>query len=166
MRHVQHRRAPRGPLRATLLVVFVLLSSAAVPAQNPNTNIRISPDLEVADAVLGYVDRNGDIVAADRIDTKLHQGFAWRLELKGRQRSVSFREEFVLPAPARVWQVGPTTTVAPDRASAVTTGNVMLDSSMSLRNGWVHSPGDPKGAHVIKVSVDGVLVREFHFTLY
>ena len=41
-----------------------------------------------------------------------------------------------------------------------------LDRTMEVRNGWIHTPGDPRGNHVIRVSLDGVLVREFDFVLY
>lgn len=139
----------------------------AVPAPPGARPVRIGADLEVERVEFGYVDPNTQqIVPTRRVDTARTPGFAWRVKLRGAQRTVRYREEFVLPAPAAVWQVGSHTTVAADRASAVTEADVKLDRTMEVRNGWIHSPGDPKGPHVMRVWLDGVLVEEIHFTLF
>lgn len=148
------------------LLACLPLMLASVPDRRTH-EVRIGSDLVVTAAVFGFVDPGtGDIIAADRIDTRLHTGFGWRVSLKGRERAVDYREEFSLPAPAQTWQVGAQTTVAPDFASAVTIGTVTLDRAMQVRNAWQHSPGDPKGRHTMRVLLDGTLVREFDFTLY
>lgn len=151
---------------AALALVALPLLVAAVPQPSDPDEVRIGPDLKVTQAVFGYVDpQTQKIVPARRIDTSKHPNFAWRVELEGRARELRYREEFILPAPARVWQVGEHTTVAADRASAVTEAKIRLGDDMTVRNGWIHTPGDPKGQHVVRVYLDGVKVREFDFVL-
>jgi hypothetical protein len=161
-------------MRQLLLITTVLAIGLALPQrvghavpdrqQTPRT--RVAPDLEVVEAVFGYVDaQTGKIVESSVIDTAKHRGFGWRIRFDGLRRSVRFREEFILPAPARSWQVGPETTVAPDRASATTEGDRHLDSDLKLRNAWIHTPGDPTGPHITRVWVEGTLVAEFRYRL-
>lgn len=153
-------------IRSACLLLMVLLSTSAIP-QPGSAQVRVGPDLIVAETEFGYVDAStGEIIASRRIDTSQHPGFGWRVKLEGQARTVRYREEFILPAPAKVWQVGHHTTVAPDRASAVTEGDAQLDGQMDIRNGWIHTPGDPKGLHVMRIWLDGVLVAEFDFILY
>jgi hypothetical protein len=152
----------------TVVVGLVLAPHAgrAIPGGREAPRKRVAPDLEVVEAVLGYVDpQTGDIVEATVIDTSKHKGFGWRIKFDGIPRAVRFREEFALPAPAQKWQVGPETTVAPDRASAVTEGMRHLDAKMTLRNAWIHTPGDPKGWHTTRVWVQDTLVAEFRYRL-
>ena len=132
-----------------------------------NNDVRISSDLVVDEVTFGYVEEStGRIVETRRIDTAKHPGFGWRLEFEGRRQTIRFREEFMLPSPAQTWQVGHETTVAADRASAVTEGDRRLGSEMTLRNAWIHTEGDPKGQHTMRIWVDGKLVREIDFVLY
>lgn len=160
----------RRTLSLTLLLVIGLALPArvgqAVPDRLQSPRTRVAPDLEVVEAVFGYVDeRTGKIVESSVIDTSKHTGFGWAIRFDGLRRAVRFKEEFILPAPARQWQVGSETTVAPDRASATTVGDRHLGRDMELRNAWIHTPGDPKGWHITRVWVEGTLVSEFRYRL-
>lgn len=161
------RTAPQIIAIALLAALLAPSSLSAVPHSRADSQVRIGTDLIVVEAVFGYIDdQTGEIVEANRIDTSKHKGFGWRVRLEGTRRTVQFREEFILPAPAQTWQVGRETKVAADRASAVTTGKRRLEGDMTLRNAWIHTPGDPRGAHTTRVYIDQVLVGEFDFTLF
>lgn len=158
------------PRLLTALLCALLLSgptreTGALPtgAQGP---VWVAHDLMVKSARFGYVDpQTGKLVQSGVVDTSKHKAFGWEIELDGTRRSVRFREEFVLPAPAATWGVGPETKVAADRASAVTESLVALGADMTVRHIWMHSPGDPRGPHRISVAIEGVQAAEFRFTL-
>lgn len=155
----------RSFARATILAVVLLLATAASGGSSAS-RVRVAPDLEVVEVVVGHVDqRSGRVVESNRIDTSKHPGFGWRVRFEGARRTVRFREAFILPAPAKTWQVGNETTVSADRSSAVTEGERRLGSELELRNAWIHTDGDPKGKHTMKIWVEGVLVDEVDFVL-
>lgn len=141
-------------------------SSVAVPGRSLDAPVVVGPDLVVSNVRFGYFDaRTGRFVESNVVDSRSNPSFGWRVEFEGSPRTVRFREEFVLPAPAAEWGVGPQTVVAPDRASAVTTGKVALDGSLRLERGWTHQPGDPTGPHRITVWVNDVVVAELRFVI-
>lgn len=158
-------------IRIAFVVAFGALLSLSVPTgfALPGTGDsprQVAPNLVIDSVVFGYVDpKTGDIVASDTIDTRRHLGFGWRIRFRGVPRSIRYREEFLLPAPAANWGVGPSTKVAPNRASATTTETVELGADLTLRHVWYHTDGDPKGVHRINVQVNDIPIQTFRFTI-
>jgi hypothetical protein len=90
--------------------------------------------------------------------------FAWLLQVEPREGTVNVREELRLPARAPNWGQAPEMTVHADGAGAtfqltddIADGEVM--------NQWCLSPGDPTGAHSIRVFQGDRLLHQFDFSV-
>jgi hypothetical protein len=55
-------------------------------------------------------------------------------------------------------------TISPDRKTAVTERIVPTRVGF-IANEWRYAPGDPIGAHAMRVYIDGVLVKDFRFNI-
>jgi hypothetical protein len=55
-------------------------------------------------------------------------------------------------------------TISPDRKTAVTERIVPTRVGF-IANEWRYAPGDPIGAHAIRVYIDGQLVKDFRFNI-
>jgi hypothetical protein len=55
-------------------------------------------------------------------------------------------------------------TISPDRKTAVTERIVPTRVGF-IANEWRFAPGDPTGAHAIRVYIDGQLIRDFRFRI-
>jgi hypothetical protein len=87
----------------------------------------------------------------------------WRIRLRDPQK-VTWREEFILPRKPKVWETGPQTRLERGGTVAVTEKTVRPRYGW-IRNAWVISEGDPPGAYLIRIYVQGTLVKAFEFTL-
>jgi hypothetical protein len=92
--------------------------------------------------------------------------YGWALRVAPEPRTVTIREVFDLPGPGN-WGASVEdqfSAVARDRATAVTQFTVSIGEGM-ISHGWCVSPGDPAGAHRIRVYHGEQLLHDFHFTL-
>jgi hypothetical protein len=79
----------------------------------------------------------------------------------------TIREEFTLPEAPPTWGVQEKLGklwVTPDRRTAVTEYPITSDKAV-FANTWQFVPGDPIGAHSIRVYIDGALIGEYHFVI-
>jgi hypothetical protein len=90
--------------------------------------------------------------------------FGWLLEVGPQKAQVTLREELRLPSRAGRWTSEPGTTVDPDGAGATTELTQDVSEGM-LAHEWCISPGDPTGAHRVRVYQGDRLLREFNFTV-
>lgn len=93
--------------------------------------------------------------------------YGWFLVFKANKKVVVWREEFELPVPLENW--GPLEAlgriiISPDRKTAVTE-RLVETSQKFISNTWNFVPSDPLGPHVIRVYIDGQLVKEFRFVV-
>jgi hypothetical protein len=89
--------------------------------------------------------------------------FGWRLKLAMPDGAMMLREEFILPAPPAYWGVSSDTFLSDDRMVAITERIVTPDNGW-LDGRWTVTPGDPSGPYVLRVFLDGTLVKTFRVT--
>lgn len=93
--------------------------------------------------------------------------YGWYIIFKTDKPVVVWREEFELPEAPPTWGPGEAMGVyqiSPDRKTAVTE-RVIPTKLGFIANEWRYAPGDPKGAHAMRVYIDGQLIREFKFDI-
>lgn len=93
--------------------------------------------------------------------------YGWYIIYKTSKPTVVWREEFELPVSLDNWGPGEAMgvyTISPDRKTAVTERIVPTRVGF-IANEWRFAPGDPTGAHAIRVYIDGQLVRDFRFRI-
>jgi hypothetical protein len=93
--------------------------------------------------------------------------YGWYIIFKTDKPTVIWREEFELPEPPPTWGPGEAMgiyTISPDRKTAVTE-RIIPTRLGFIANEWRYAPGDPIGAHKMRVFIDGQLIREFSFDI-
>ena len=93
--------------------------------------------------------------------------YGWYIIYKTSKPTVVWREEFELPVSLDNWGPGEAMgvyTISPDRKTAVTERIVPTRVGF-IANEWRFAPGDPTGAHAIRVYIDGQLIRDFRFRI-
>lgn len=93
--------------------------------------------------------------------------FGWYIIFKTDRPTVLWREEFELPEAPPTWGPGEAMGVyqiSPDRRTAVTERIIPTQLGF-IANEWRYAPGDPTGAHAMRVYIDGQLIREFKFNI-
>jgi len=93
--------------------------------------------------------------------------YGWYIVFKTDKPTVIWREEFELPEPPPTWGPGEAMgiyTISPDRKTAVTE-RIIPTRLGFIANEWRYAPGDPIGAHKMRVYIDGQLIREFAFDI-
>ncbi len=173
-------RHPAAALFTGLLSVAVLASCAASgggsaepPAAAPGApaaNLKSAP-LSVVSAQFGVfgADPTGRRVLfeTNNFPAITAAPYGWYIIFKTDKPTVVWREEFELPIPLDNWGPGETMgiyTISPDRKTAVTERIVPTRVGF-IANEWRYAPGDPIGAHAIRVYIDGQLVKDFRFKI-
>lgn len=94
-----------------------------------------------------------------------NQAYGWVIRLQTSKPTVKWREELVLPAKPATWgdpePLGKRS-ISPSGRASITEREVAPEKGM-IFNAWSVAPGDPKGKYVIRVFVDGALVKTFRF---
>ncbi|HWL72677.1 MAG TPA: hypothetical protein VNQ74_02245, partial [Burkholderiaceae bacterium] len=93
--------------------------------------------------------------------------YGWYILFKTTKPTVVWREEFELPEAPPTWGPGEAMgifSISPDRKTAVTE-RIIPTRLGFIANEWRYAPGDPIGAHKMRVYIDGQLVREFSFDI-
>jgi len=93
--------------------------------------------------------------------------YGWYIVFKADKPTVVWREEFELPVAPPTWGPGEAMgifTISPDRRTAVTE-RIIPTRVGFVANEWRYAPGDPIGAHAMRVYIDGQLIREFKFDI-
>ncbi len=94
-----------------------------------------------------------------------NQAYGWIIRLRTDKPTVKWREEFVLPERPATWgdpePLGKRSISSSGRTS-ITEREVTPEKGV-ISNVWTVAPGDPKGRHLIRVFVEGVLVKTFLF---
>lgn len=93
--------------------------------------------------------------------------YGWYIIFKTNKPTVVWREEFELPTALDNWGPGEALgiyTISPDRKTAVTERIVPTRVGF-IANEWRYAPGDPIGAHAMRIYIDGQLVKDFRFNI-
>lgn len=143
-------------------------TSAAAPA-TPMSSREPSGDIEVVRSDFGLFSRPDSgkpaFEASRRVPLQEGQGYGWFVELKTTKPKIKWREEMVVPSPPATWGIQNSTaqhTISDDRRTLTTEREVVPNRGI-IHNVWAVAAGDPKGPHVVRVYVEGKLVRTFEF---
>ena len=128
-------------------------------------------DLQVVTAQFGVfgADPNGRrlLYETDKFPAIPAAPYGWYILFKTSKPTVVWREEFELPEAPPTWGPGEAMgifSISPDRKTAVTE-RIIPTRLGFIANEWRYAPGDPIGAHKMRVYIDGQLVREFSFDI-
>jgi len=137
----------------------------------PAASTRKSAGLEVVSAQFGVFgpDAAGRRVLYEtaKFPAVVSAPYGWYIIFKTAKPTVIWREEFELPVAPPTWGPGETLgiyTISPDRKTAVTE-RIIPTRVGFIANEWRYAPGDPIGAHKMRVYIDGQLIREFAFDI-
>jgi hypothetical protein len=151
--------APEKPATATV-------APTEVPAA-----VNKASALEVVSAQFGVfgADQAGRriLYETDKFPAVVAAPYGWYIVFKTSKPTVIWREEFELPEPPPTWGPGEAMgiyTISPDRKTAVTE-RIIPTRLGFVANEWRYAPGDPVGAHKMRVYIDGQLIREFAFDI-
>lgn len=161
---------------ALLLALFLLAlcgcEQAKPPAPEPprfEPAPRARTSVEIEQAAFGVFYRTPD----GRIDFKPSktvplipdQSFGWVIGVRTTKPTVKWREEFTVPAPPETW--GPVQgrhEISADRKVSILEREVTPERGFVF-NSWTIAPGDPKGRHVMKVTIEDAPPVVFEFDL-
>jgi len=146
-------------------------TSTPVPTPVPGDPTGKSAPLEVVSAQFGVfgADPTGRRVLYEtaRFPAVVAAPYGWYIIFKTDKPTVVWREEFELPEEPPTWGPGEAMgiyTISPDRKTAVTE-RIIPTRLGFIANEWRYAPGDPIGAHKMRVYIDGQLIREFAFDI-
>jgi hypothetical protein len=169
-------------IRHVALVSLVALAAGCAapepaPAVPPSAAAAAAPlasksaPIEVVSAQFGVfgADPTGRRVLyeTDKFPGVVAAPFGWFIVFKTDRPTVIWREEFELPEAPPTWGPGEAMgiyTISPDRKTAVTE-RIIPTRLGFIANEWRYAPGDPIGAHKMRVYIDGQLIREFSFDI-
>lgn len=141
-----------------------------VAASTPVSTLKPA-QIEVVSAQFGIfgTDPTGRriLIETDRFPAITAAPYGWYIVFRADKPTVIWREEFELPEAPPTWGPGEAMgiyTISPDRRTAVTERIVPTRLGF-IANEWRYAPGDPIGAHAMRVYIDGQLIREFRFRI-
>ena len=172
---------PRTGLFACAALAALLLGGCAATAaqntQEPKNALPARPQatqpaaIEVLSAQFGVfgADTAGRriLFETDSFPAIAAAPYGWYIVYKASKPTVVWREEFELPVSLDNWGPGEAMgiyTISPDRKTAVTERIVPTGVGF-IANQWRFAPGDPTGAHAMRVYIDGQLIRDFRFRI-
>jgi hypothetical protein len=175
-------KMPSSVRSAALTIVAAALVAACAAPEKPAPPVAAvateaplavakSPALEVVSAQFGVfgADQAGRriLYETDKFPAVIAAPYGWYIVFKTSKPTVIWREEFELPEPPPTWGPGEAMgiyTISPDRKTAVTE-RIIPTRLGFIANEWRYAPGDPVGAHKMRVYIDGQLIREFAFDI-
>jgi hypothetical protein len=158
---------PTPPIK----VVAPAEQPAAPAADAAAAAIKTPAQIEVVSAQFGVfgADESGRriLLETDRFPAVVSAPYGWYIIFKTDRPTVVWREEFELPVAPPTWGPGEAMgiyTISPDRKTAVTE-RIIPTRLGFVANEWRYAPGDPIGAHAMRIYLDGQLIREFRFDI-
>ena len=142
-------------LAAPLALVVALGATPATAVDVVESQMQVSFQHEGADYVLA--DTHVPLLPGNACHT-------WYVRLAQTNSDVVVGETLTLPI-AIDWgpNQNPEPEIREDRKAATTTVNITSDSDGWISRGWCVAEGDPTGAHLIEVSVNGEPAASFPF---
>lgn len=145
--------------------------STAAPPPSALPTARTPAEIHVVAAQFGVfgADPTGRriLYETDHFPAIVAAPYGWYITFKANKPTVIWREEFELPEAPPTWGPGEAMgiyTISPDRKTAVTE-RIIPTRLGFIANEWRYAPGDPIGAHKMRVYIDGQLIREFQFNI-
>jgi hypothetical protein len=162
--------------RFALLLALLLLALGACeqakppePPPRPEPAARAQPSVQIEQAAFGVFNRTADGRVAFKpsktVPLTPDQSFGWVIGVTTTKPAVKWREEFTVPAPPETW--GPVEgkhEISADRKVSILEREVTPERGFVF-NSWTIAPGDPKGRHVIKVTIEDAPAVVFEFDI-
>lgn len=157
----------------SVTVVAPSQQPVAPPTAGPvaDAGAKMPAQIEVVSAQFGVfgADESGRrvLLETDHFPAVVSAPYGWYIIFKTDRPTVVWREEFELPIEPPTWGPGEAMgiyTISPDRKTAVTE-RIIPTRLGFVANEWRYAPGDPIGAHAMRVYIDGQLIREFKFDI-
>jgi len=164
---------------ALLIAPLVLALCACGEAQPPEPPARVelparaapAPPVEPAVRIEQYAfglfnrtpDGRIDFQPTKTVPLRPDQSFGWIIGVITKKPTVRWREEFTVPYPPQTW--GPVDgrhEISPDRKVSILEREVEPERGFVF-NSWAIAPGDPKGRHTIKVTIEDAPPVVFEF---
>lgn len=146
-------------------------SATASPRRPSPEDAKTPAQIEVVSAQFGVFGADEDgrriLLETDRFPAVVSAPYGWYIVFKTDKPTVVWREEFELPIEPPTWGPGEAMgiyIISPDRKTAVTE-RIIPTRLGFVANEWRYAPGDPIGAHAMRVYLDGQLIREFKFDI-
>lgn len=108
-----------------------------------------------------------DFRATTVVPFGVDQGYGWFITLAGAPARVNVREELTLPVAPATWgdpEPGLKRRISADGRTATTERTLDVQAGR-IGQAWAVAPGDPRGAYLLKVTVEGLPVQTFRFEL-
>jgi hypothetical protein len=144
---------------------------SGVPSAAAAKSTFVAAHVEVVSAQFGVYGADNDgrrvLFETDNFPAITAAPYGWFIIFKADKPTVTWREEFELPTPLANWGPGEAMgvfMVSPDRKTAVTE-RIIPTRLGFVGNEWRYAPGDPVGAHKMRIYIDGQLIREFTFDI-
>ena len=162
-------------LLAPLVLALCACEQAKPPEPAPRSELpahaapapRAEPTVQIEQAAFGLfsltADGRIDFRPAKTVPLIPNQEFGWVIGVTTSKPTVTWREEFTVPTPPETW--GPTEgkhQISADRKVSILEREVTTERGF-LFHSWAISPGDPKGRHVIKVTIEDAPPVVFEF---
>src|SRR5262245_14096376 len=161
-------------LFAPLLLVLVLALSGCEQAKPPEPaapppkpQAHSQSTVEIEHAAFGVFNQTPDgqveFTPSKTVPMKPDQSFGWVIGVKTTKPTIKWREKFILPAAPETW--GPTEgkhEISADRKVSILEREVAPQMDQ-IFNVWTISPGDPKGHHIIEVTIEDARPIVFEF---
>ena len=164
-------RAPKRAMTRTLgllalLAVFARGPALAQPAPTPPAP---AGKVQIVATQFGLFTGGGaappSFVPSTLVPFKPGQNYGWFAIVRTDSPVVHWREEFTLPTPPKTWgakdKAGPRNVSADGRTS--TTDGQSTPQGGVIAHAWSVLPDDPTGHYVIRLYVEGELVKVFEF---
>jgi hypothetical protein len=170
--NVEPSMHPTRSIAPALVAALIAGCAAPAPTQPASDTQAIKPaTVEVVTAQFGVfgADPTGRRVLFEtaKFPAIAAAPYGWYIIYKSDKPTVIWREEFELPVAPPTWGPGEAMgiyTISPDRKTAVTERIVPTRLGF-IANEWRYAPGDPIGAHAMRVYIDGQLIKEFKFDI-
>lgn len=145
-------------LRVSALVVLAVLPSLLSAAP-----------VDVVGAEFGIFDVSNPketlFVPTRVVPHKAGTRYGWVIEINTRQRSLSVREEYLLPSPLKATQGGEDGRVAviPFERRNQVSQRQLVPVDGRIIGDWEIGPGEPRGPRHLQVVVEGSVVADFEY---
>lgn len=139
----------------------------AIPMQDtfdaPSKGLAKQVQIDVEEAAFGVYAANGEFTETSKVPLVKGQAYGWKLKIKQLEPNakIKWKEEFTLPLAPQQWG-GDKSGVSKDKKTCVTEREEVPVSGW-IGHGWDVAEGDPEGKHVMKIFINGVLMKTFKF---
>lgn len=158
--------APVLPFHKAVRMLIFCCMLLKVPLLQAAPHAGFGNLVTLIEARFGYVTEheNGRLTFTDSLQVPYRPGlnFGWALTLSSPNPTITWREEFTLPARPLSW--GNVQDISRDGRTARLVRTEKLVEG-KIMNFWMLTEGDPVGRHVIRIFIGGQLFHKFEFDI-